>query len=384
MSIYVTIMGCAQPSKSIMPSNHIPIERLYDNGGYPIMKTPPIIMITAPPTPSFVKSALKRTDPDEKRRTERHMFSRQKPLSTLKSVNFDEKVLVKARTPTPSKIWYEKSSSTMPMRLNPSNDDDEDDDYDYDDDEVLSDEEQKSNEQMGTESYIPRLGTPASLIRRNQANPFWHKTNTVGLMSSTDSTRNNESFPFNAQQHASQLNTNTRENPSASPGNRIKVRRRLPQFGPSQISPDSSNEHPQQPSTVLLPQSPRLLTAAPLRQSLRRPSVVLLRQTPRQPSAVLLPQASRQLSAIPLHQSSAQPTAVSAYLIPAQTSIGHPYQSPAQPRTVLSYQSSVQPRTILSYQSSVQPSSETVLVKQAIPNANSTLNQHQPTLTKSE
>ncbi|CAF0866961.1 unnamed protein product [Rotaria sordida] len=365
MNIYMTIMGCVQPSQSFIPSNHIPIERLYDDGSYPMMIPSPIVMITAPPAPAYVKSALKKSDPDEQRMTERRIFSKRQLPSANKSVNFDETVLVKSRTPTPSKIWYEKASSTMPMRSNRSNDDDDDDDDNdnYDDDEVLSDEGQESNEQMDTESYIPRLGTPTPLIRRNQKNSFWNKTNTVGLMPPTDTTLNNESYPLNTQQYSSQMNINTTENRIASSGNRIKVRRRLPHFGPPQISPDSSYEHPRQPSAIPLQQSSQQFLAVPLRQTSRRPSVVLLRQTPRQPVP------------IPLHQSSVQPTAVLAYRFPTQTSIVSPYQSPVQPHTVLSYQtpiqpqttqsyqSPIQPQTILSYQSPVQPSSETVHVK---------------------
>ncbi|CAF3355996.1 unnamed protein product [Rotaria sp. Silwood1] len=365
MDIYLVIMGCAQPSRSVLPSNHIPIERLYDNGSYPIMRTPPNIMITAPPTPSYVKSALKKTNPDEKRRTERHMFLQRQPLPAIKSVNFNEEVLVKARTPTPSKVWYEKASSTMPMRLNPSNDDYDDDDYD--DDEVLSDEEQKSNEQMDTESYVPRLGTPIPLLRKNKINPFWNRPNTVRLMPPRDSTLNNESFLFNSQQHTSEMNTNTTENSTASLGNRIKVRQRLAPFGPPQISPDSSDEHPQQSSVVslyqpsrqlsaVLPQqSPRLSSTVLLRPSPRQLSAVLIPQSPRLPSAVLLPQNPQQPSTIFLNQSPAQPTTVSAYRVPTQASIVPSYQSPVQPRTVLSYQSPIRPQTVLPYQSPVQP-----------------------------
>ncbi|CAF4075085.1 unnamed protein product [Rotaria magnacalcarata] len=49
-------MGCAQPSTSVLPQNHIPIERLYDSRGYPLMRTSPTTMITAAPIPSYVKT----------------------------------------------------------------------------------------------------------------------------------------------------------------------------------------------------------------------------------------------------------------------------------------------------------------------------------------
>ena len=52
-------MGCAQTSANVAP-NHIPIERIYTNEDYSITQPPPVVFITAPPTPTYIKSALKK------------------------------------------------------------------------------------------------------------------------------------------------------------------------------------------------------------------------------------------------------------------------------------------------------------------------------------
>ncbi|CAF2211840.1 unnamed protein product [Rotaria magnacalcarata] len=442
-------MGCAQPSTSVLPQNHIPIERLYDSRGYPLMRTSPTTMITAAPIPSYVKSALKKTAPYETLQTDdRNLFRQRKPFATNKTVNFDEQVLVKARTPTPNKSWYEKKSSTMPMRHNPRNDDD-DDDYDNDeeeeeegnDDEVYSDEEQESNEHMDKKSYIPRLGTPTTLIKGNQPNAFWSKTNAIGFTPSTASLLRNESFPLNTQQqHNFHRNTSAAENPIASSGNRIKVRRRLPQFGPPQILPDSPYESLRQSSGISLYQSIAQPSAFTVRRSAAQLSTVFLHQSPGPSSTIsafrIPQQASLHLSTslqpktTAAQQLPSQPSSISAYHLPAKASVVSAYQyPPVQPQTgstqlfsvqnsiAPSYQSisaqaqtsslhqyplqtslvsaaqiptqpsmapSVQHLPIPTHQISLQPSSETVHVQQTLPNTKSVPIEQQSSLTKSE
>jgi len=301
-------MGCAQTSPSVISPSHIPIERSYDNEnyplppnqipieqlpdneGYPSTKAPPVVIITAPPTPAYVKSALKKPNSDGRGVTEGLSFFNRKPPPFNKSVNFDEQVLVKSRTPTPNKIWYEKPSSTMPKRKHPGNDDD---DYDYDDEEIesiSSDEEEENNEQINTESQIPTLRSPTLLLQPNQANSLWHNPNTIGFMPTTNTMLENESFSSTMQQSPFNMNTYATETSIPLPINRIKVRRRLPNFGPPQIAPAPSY------------------------------------------------QSSLQSLTVPPYQSLTRPSTVPAYQIPTQASFVSPYQSSVQSPPLLSYQ----------------------------------------------
>lgn len=348
-------MGCTQSSRSALPPNHIPIEHLYDSGSYQNMHTSPIVMINPPFIPSYLKSALKKSDPYDREPNNRRLFTRRKQLPMNKAVNFDEQVLVRARTPTPIKSWYEKKSSTMPMRLNPRDDDDDDDDdndgddgdYDeeYDDDGTLLNEDQENREYRNTESLMPRLGTPTPLMRRNQLNPFGRKANTIGVMSSTDSTLNDESFLSSTQQN---FHTNTNDSSIPSTGGRIKVRRRQPNFGPPQVLTGSPSEPLRQPS------------AMPLYQSSTQPSGFLIRKSAVKPLIV------------PLHKSPGQPSLVSAYRIAPQTSIVSSYQPPVLQSSITPLQqpTSIQPKPTLVHQSTIQA--------QLVPNYQSVVLQPQP------
>jgi len=319
-------MGCAQTSTSVMPSNHIPLEQLYDNEGYPLTRVPPVVAITALPTPSYVKSALKTGYPDGRERTERLPFFNRKLPPINKSVSFDEQVLVKARTPTPSKIWYEKSSSTMPMRKHRRHHHDDDDDDDEDEiDEISSDEEEENDEEIDTESQIPKLKPANLLVQRNQANPpFWHKPYTTEFVPPTNTRLENRSFSPTTQQSYINMNTYATNNSILSPVNRIKVRRKLPNLGPPQIAP------------------------------------------------ALLYQPPLQSSIVPPYQSPTQPSTLPGYQIPTQTPIVSPYQS------------STQPSTLPSYQFPMQPSSQTFHAQRTLPNPNPVLIEQQPTLINGE
>ena len=140
---------------------------------------------------------------------------------------------MKARTPTPSKVWYEKASSTMPMRKSPRDDDDDDNDYDYDEvRSVSSDDEEENNE-----SLMSTVRPPTPLSRRNQVDPF-------GLRPTSNFSYKDD--PFSSATQQSSLNTNiyATESLTSSPANRIKVRRKLPQLGPPQIVPVSPYQSP--------------------------------------------------------------------------------------------------------------------------------------------
>ncbi len=284
MRTYLLTMGCAQSTASVIPTNNdIPIERLYINEDYSMVQAPPVVMITASPPPAYVKSALKKTPFDGRGKTEKlSLFNRKLPPIN-KTVSFDEQVLVKARTPTPSKIWYEKASSTMPMRKTPRNDDD---DYDYDEEEidsVSSDEEQDNDEQSDIQSRMFTLKSPTLSIKRN---PLWSQTTTVGLMPPANPMLEDQSM----QRPSFNTNTYATETPTNSSANRIKVRRKQPDLGPPQIvsipsyqspiptSKDSLYQLPAKASIVSPYQSPVKLPSQvfPLQRTLSNPNPVTL------------------------------------------------------------------------------------------------------------
>lgn len=261
-------MGCAQTSPNVISPNHIPIERIYTNEDYSIVQAPvPAVVITAPPTPAYIKSALKKTPSDSRKRTNKPPTFHWKPLPLNKTVNFDEQVLVKARTPTPNKIWYEKSSSTMPMRKHRRNDDD---DYDYDNEEIpsiSSDEEQEINDENNSESRLPTFEHRNSLL---QPNTFWDNPYTSPFMSTTNSELENDPYS------TSSLNMNGygTETTFPSSANRIKVRRKLPDLGPPQILPISVYQSPTQPSQLPSYQLSPQTSLVPTYQSSVQPSTI--------------------------------------------------------------------------------------------------------------
>ena len=179
MRPYWSMMGCAQTSPTVKPLNQIPIERILDSSSYPIMEDLPVVTITATPIPSHVKSALKKSASDGRQKTNGGSFVKRKAPALNKTVNFDEQVLVKPRTPTPNKSWYEKASSTMPMRKHPRNDDDA---YDYDEEESPSDEEQ----QMDRIPQLPKLGSPTPLLRRDLIDTSWYRNNPMDAIPPTN------------------------------------------------------------------------------------------------------------------------------------------------------------------------------------------------------
>ena len=175
MNMYFSTMGCAQTSRDDASSKESPIEQLNYNKDDSKIPSSRVNRIISSPMPMPLKSVLKHSDPDGKRKNERLSLLKQKPTSVNRSVDFDEQVLVIARTPTPNKIWYEKQSLTMPIREYPRNDDDDDDDDDRDG-QFSSSEEQENDKQINSESSMARLPTPTLLLRRDQNNHLWYKS----------------------------------------------------------------------------------------------------------------------------------------------------------------------------------------------------------------
>ena len=231
-------MGCAQSSAKVTPlMNHIPIERLYGNDDYSLAQVPPVMTIKTSPTPVFVRSALKKVPSDYKRKANGPSLSNQRLPPIHKTVNFDEQVLVKARTPTPNKVWYEKVSSTMPMRKRPRNDDDDYDYEDEDEEELSSDDQEEGAENNQSAMTTPRPPTP--LRRRNHPS-----VDTIGSMPLANTNYGED--PFSTAQQPYAADTSAIPSPNV-----IKVRRRLSQLGPPQIVPAPSYQPPLQSSTNL-------------------------------------------------------------------------------------------------------------------------------------
>lgn len=63
-------------------------------------------------TPSYVKSALKGSKSHREWKAKKRSILHRKNLAPNKSVNFDERVRIKSRTPTPKARLYEKQSSS--------------------------------------------------------------------------------------------------------------------------------------------------------------------------------------------------------------------------------------------------------------------------------
>ncbi|CAF1116925.1 unnamed protein product [Adineta ricciae] len=302
-------MGCAQVTPTISPYNHIPIERLYRNRTYPSQESPvPMVTITVPPVPSYVKGVLKKPYPYGRERPEPLLMMRTKPLIMNRSVNFDEKVSVKPRTPTPDKAWYEKTSPTMPMRLHSP------------DDGEQEDEEQLDNEQYHLHSQTPSNNNP-------------YRTMSI-----------NREASFN-------INTYTNNHSKNSPLNRIKVRRKLPDLGPPQIIYTPTYQPLSQLSAH--PQATAQTSATPAySMSTQNPNTSLL------PTPILTSyQPSLQYSTVPTMQTSSTlsyPTTMSSSsripLIPSNP------KALIQTSTLLQNQSSIQSSTPASLQTSTTPS----------------------------
>lgn len=212
-------MGCTQPRRTILPQNPIPIERVYQDG-YPLRPSPQLV-IHSTPSPVFVKSNLKKDHFDG--RSNNSPLFRRNAGSTPKAVNFYQTVQVRCRTPTPNKVWYEKASSTMPMRRIPPNDDDDDDyeapeEYEDDDDEDprgISSQPLENDSNGFRMPSINRIGTPIPSSYSLQAFP---------PQSTVDS---HSPFLSSSSSNGLQYNTTLPNKQSSRSANLIKVRRRL-------------------------------------------------------------------------------------------------------------------------------------------------------------
>jgi len=152
---------------------------------------PPVVIPTSTVAPIYVKSALKNSRGNIKGRSQRLSDSNREIPTVNKSVNFDEKVEVKLRTPTPKLMEYDTppSSPTMPTRRRLSNNNDDDDDIDSIHSSISSQEDFK-NGKLKTSPLVSSFPT----LQRNHSNiSSWHRSNSISVIPSMNNT--NEKHP---------------------------------------------------------------------------------------------------------------------------------------------------------------------------------------------
>jgi hypothetical protein len=178
----------------------------------PPLPPPPVVNTTLPPVPIYVKSALKPSRPNGKSKSGKLTFLRKKSAGLNKSVNFDEKVRVKVRTPTPNQTRYERSFT----------------------------------KQISNHDQMKPSTPPSNLtLQRNQPNSFWYKSNATV----TPSTNNIKEKPQQPPPPpASNILPNSPENPNIPVANRFRVRRKVQYSVLPQIS--SPVQSPVQASTL--------------------------------------------------------------------------------------------------------------------------------------
>lgn len=200
----------------------------------PPLPPPPVVNTTLPPVPIYVKSALKPSRPNGKSKSGKLTFLRKKSAGLNKSVNFDEKVRVKVRTPTPNQTRYERSFTKQISN---------DDHYINDDDEISSISSQ--DEDVNHDQMKPSTPPSNLTLQRNQPNSFWYKSNATV----TPSTNNIKEKPQQPPPPpASNILPNSPENPNIPVANRFRVRRKVQYSVLPQIS--SPVQSPVQASTL--------------------------------------------------------------------------------------------------------------------------------------
>jgi hypothetical protein len=208
-------------------------------------RTPPSVVIpTSTAAPIYVKSALKNSRGNIKGRSQRLSDSNREIPTVNKSVNFDEKVEVKLRTPTPKLMDYDiPPSPTMPTRRRLSNNNNDDDDIGSTHSSVSS-QEDFNNGQLKPSSSVSSFPT---LQRNYSSNSSWHRSNSIAVIPSMNNT--NEKHPpppplGGIQQPPVNTNSYPTENPIMPRGKPFKVRRKTTY----PVLPESSPEPSAEPS----------------------------------------------------------------------------------------------------------------------------------------
>jgi hypothetical protein len=238
----------------------------------PTSTTSPTTETSQTTTPVYVKSALKKSRVSGKGKTEKLSFLKQKPSILSKSVNFDENVEVKLRTPTPKESRYEKITGT---KQTPN----DDDDFDGDDQlSSISSQDDIHNEQIKTSTISSNQS-----LQRNQSNGFWHKTNSVAAIPLTNNI--NEK----SQQPSLNLSTYSTENVTIPTGTRFRVRRKVQYSASLQAS---NRVDPNQTSAIPFQRSTVQQFSTPVQRTLPNTNAILIKHHESFPNARSLPQAA--------------------------------------------------------------------------------------------
>jgi hypothetical protein len=193
-------------------------------------KSPSTVPATATTTPIYVKSALKNSRVNRTEKTSKRSVFKLRPLTTGKSVNFDEKVQVKSRTPTPKEM---RNGSTSDSKQASTDDDD------YDDNQLSS---ISSQEDIHGEQIRSSTNPSNATLQRTPSIGFWHKNSSVTIAPATNIV--DEKPP---QLPPNTLTTLPIENLDNATGNRFRVRRKI-QYT---VVPQTSNLNDSNQSSVV-------------------------------------------------------------------------------------------------------------------------------------
>ena len=210
-------------------------------------ETPPVMIKSPTPGTTFRKSALRKPATTTGRgKAEKLTSVKRNPSLLNRSVNFDEKVQVKLRTPTPRESSYQPNPLMLVRRRRQRSRSTSvsDNDLDDDDQEVTSISSDDDNAPSTTSNSFHQ--------RTSSGNGMWHKSNSVGVIQS-------KSPVPPASQPTAQIVTVTRpiypaESSNAVPtGKRFKVRRKLSDDTEQILSPSSIPLESSSVSSTLVP-----------------------------------------------------------------------------------------------------------------------------------
>lgn len=206
-------------------------------------ETPPVIVRSPTVGQTYVKSALRKSTTTGRGKTEKLSAVKRNPSLLNRSVNFDEKVRVKLRTPTPRESSYHADPTMLFQRQRRRRSIRSNSDSDLNDDnEVTS----VSSEEESQQEYPPRSSSASSnsYLQRNQPNDYWHKTNSVGVLTTKPPVPPAATSQKPPLPPSTQIVTVTRsvyppESNQVPTGKRLRVRRKVVEHDDQILSPSS-------------------------------------------------------------------------------------------------------------------------------------------------
>ncbi|CAF1139161.1 unnamed protein product [Adineta steineri] len=217
-----------------------------------------VVNVTSSFEPVYVKSALKNSRSKGKGKTERLSMTEQDIRGRSKSVNFDEKVEVKLRTPTPG-LYYDNEPTSR--KVGRSQSFESDDNSIQDVDSVVS---SASSQDTYNEHYEVQIIPHPSSRQRKNSNEAWSNSNTVVSPPINKINAKTIISPSLIQHSTNNTTVYPIENPHLPNGQPLKVRRQVsnavaPQSSRTVISPESypvSSTRPNVQSTSHITQRP--------------------------------------------------------------------------------------------------------------------------------